>query len=122
MTPEVNNNDSNEEPVKHKRRVRYKGSHPRQFNEKYKELNSEKYPEDIKIMPGHGPLSNMDDLVEYHTMLVETTQIVQKQMNAGTTLDEIQTLGLPERWQKWEGALIDESTWIQIVHTSLSLN
>jgi hypothetical protein len=43
-------------------------------------------------------------------------------MNAGTTLDEIQTLGLPERWQKWEGVLIDESTWIQIVHTSLSLN
>ena len=80
------------------------------------------YPEDIKIIPGHGPLSNMDDLVEYHTMLVETTKIIQKQMNAGTTFDEIQALGLPERWQKWEGAWVDEATWIQIVHTSLSLN
>ena len=28
---------------KHKRRVRYKGTHPRRFEEKYKELNPEKY-------------------------------------------------------------------------------
>lgn len=32
----------------HKRRVRYKGTHPRQFNEKYKELNPEKYKEDVE--------------------------------------------------------------------------
>jgi len=29
------------DPVKPKRRVRYKGTHPRHFEEKYKELNSE---------------------------------------------------------------------------------
>lgn len=27
----------------HKRRVRYKGTHPKRFEEKYKELNPEKY-------------------------------------------------------------------------------
>ncbi len=31
------------EPLPHKRRVRYKGTHPRRFEEKYKELNPEKY-------------------------------------------------------------------------------
>lgn len=31
----------------HKRRVRYKGTHPRNFQEKYKELNPEKYQEDV---------------------------------------------------------------------------
>jgi 16S rRNA (cytosine1402-N4)-methyltransferase len=36
---------------KPKRRVRYKGTHPRKFHEKYKELNPEKYSEDVvKIM------------------------------------------------------------------------
>lgn len=36
---------------KPKRRPRYKGTHPRQFHEKYKELNPERYAEDIaKIM------------------------------------------------------------------------
>ena len=32
----------------HKRRVRYKGTHPRHYNEKYKELNPEKYGETIE--------------------------------------------------------------------------
>lgn len=31
----------------HKRRVRYKGTHPRKFEEKYKELNPEKYAETV---------------------------------------------------------------------------
>lgn len=31
----------------HKRRVRYKGTHPKDFKEKYKELNPEKYPETV---------------------------------------------------------------------------
>ena len=32
----------------HKRRVRYKGTHPRKFEEKYKELNPEKYSADVE--------------------------------------------------------------------------
>ena len=32
----------------HKRRVRYKGTHPRRFEEKYKELNPEKYGKDVE--------------------------------------------------------------------------
>jgi len=31
----------------HKRRVRYKGTHPRSYQEKYKELNPEKYRDDV---------------------------------------------------------------------------
>lgn len=31
----------------HKRRVRYAGKHPRRFEDKYKELNPEKYPETV---------------------------------------------------------------------------
>ncbi|MCI8327698.1 MAG: 16S rRNA (cytosine(1402)-N(4))-methyltransferase RsmH [Lachnospiraceae bacterium] len=37
-----------EEARKYKRRVRYKGTHPRRYEEKYKELNPEKYREDIQ--------------------------------------------------------------------------
>ncbi len=32
----------------HKRRVRYKGTHPRNYQEKYKELNPEKYRDDVE--------------------------------------------------------------------------
>ena len=35
----------------HKRRVRYKGTHPKNYKDKYKELNPEKYKDDVeKIM------------------------------------------------------------------------
>lgn len=40
------NNETNQQP--HKRRVRYKGTHPRNFDEKYKELNPEKYRDTIE--------------------------------------------------------------------------
>ena len=41
----------------HKRRVRYKGTHPRKFEEKYKELNPEKYQDTIQhvIRKGNTP-------------------------------------------------------------------
>lgn len=38
----------------HKRRVRYKGTHPRKFQDKYKELAPEKYEDDVKAIIEHG--------------------------------------------------------------------
>lgn len=42
----------------HKRRVRYKGTHPRNYKERYKELQPEKYPETIEkiIRKGSTPV------------------------------------------------------------------
>lgn len=42
------------EEQQHKRRVRYKGTHPRNFNEKYKELQPEKYQDTIEKVIGKG--------------------------------------------------------------------
>ena len=44
MSPD---NTLDEKEPKHQRRPRYKGTHPRNFKEKYKELNPEKYADDI---------------------------------------------------------------------------
>ena len=38
----------------HKRRVRYKGTHPRNYHEKYKELNPEKYQSDVEAIIQNG--------------------------------------------------------------------
>jgi 16S rRNA (cytosine1402-N4)-methyltransferase len=42
------------EQQQHKRRPRYKGTHPRRFEEKYKELNPEKYREDVDKIISQG--------------------------------------------------------------------
>lgn len=46
-----------DEPKQHKRRIRYSGTHPKTFAEKYKELNPEKYQDDIEKIKqrGHTP-------------------------------------------------------------------
>ena len=46
---EIKQNIENQitEEVPHKRRKRYSGTHPKKFSEKYKELNPEKYKEDV---------------------------------------------------------------------------
>lgn len=44
-------------PTTYKRRVRYSGTHPKRFEEKYKELNPEKYAADVQhiLDKGHTP-------------------------------------------------------------------
>lgn len=53
---EMLNRDLNErnEEQPHKRRVRYKGTHPRKFSEKYKEHNPEKYADTIEKVISKG--------------------------------------------------------------------
>jgi 16S rRNA (cytosine1402-N4)-methyltransferase len=50
-------NTLDEKEPKHQRRTRYKGTHPKNYKEKYKELNPEKYTEDIAkiIQKGNTP-------------------------------------------------------------------
>src|SRR6266480_712241 len=45
-----------------------------------------KVPPDAKIIPGHGPLSGLRELKEFHDMLVETSGIVGKAIAERKTL------------------------------------
>jgi cyclase len=44
---------------------------------------------DAKVVPGHGPLSTVDDLKNYITMLKETTSIVSDGIKKGITLEQL---------------------------------
>src|SRR5262249_29947927 len=46
-------------------------------------------PADAKLIPGHGPLSTVKELKEFHEMLVETSGIVEKAIAAGKTLEQV---------------------------------
>jgi cyclase len=79
-----------------------------------------KLPADVKLIPGHGPISTLDDLKKYHRMLSETTDVVRKKMAAGKTLDQIKQEGLPEEWKPWGTGFIKTDMWIETIHRSLS--
>lgn len=80
----------------------------------------ERLPEDVKIISGHGPLSDAGGLKAYHTMMVETVAIIREKMEAGKSLEEIQAEGLPEKFAEWGGGFISTKRWIQIVYRSYS--
>jgi glyoxylase-like metal-dependent hydrolase (beta-lactamase superfamily II) len=77
-------------------------------------------PANVKIIPGHGPLSGLDDLKKYHRMLTETTAYVKKQIDAGKKVEAIQAAGLPEEWKEWGSGFIKTDRWIATIHESLT--
>ena len=79
-----------------------------------------KIPADAKLIPGHGPVSTLDDLKAYHKMLVDSSQIVQDGMKKGKTLDELKALGLPERFKEAGSGFIKTEAWIETVYRSYS--
>lgn len=80
----------------------------------------EKIPAGAKLIPGHGPISTIDDLKAYHRMLVETSDIVRKKIAAKKSLDEIKKEGLPAEWNSWGAGFIKTDLWIELVHRSLT--
>jgi len=79
-----------------------------------------KLPAGVKIIPGHGPLSDVEGLKAFHRMLIETTDIVRKRMAAGKTLEQIKAEGLPAEWKSWGTGFINTDRWIELVYNSLS--
>jgi cyclase len=79
-----------------------------------------KLPADVKIIPGHGPLSSLDDLKQYHRMLTETMSVVQKKMAEGKTVDQIKSEGLPDEWKEWGTGFIKTDMWLETIYRSLS--
>jgi cyclase len=79
-----------------------------------------KIPPGAKLIPGHGPLSTIEDLMNYHNMLVTTSDIVRQKIAAGKTLDQIKTEGLPDTWKSWGTGFIKTDLWLEIVYRSLT--
>ena len=77
-------------------------------------------PADAKLIPGHGPLATVTDLKTFHQLLVETSQIVQDEMKAGKSLDEIKKNGLPEKYKEAGSGFIKTDMWLDIVYRSYS--
>ena len=78
-------------------------------------------PHDIKIIPGHGPLTNMGELHRLYQMLEETINVVAEQYEQGLSLDAIQAKGLPATYDDWGYGYMDAPGWIAMIYTSLEI-
>ena len=76
-------------------------------------------PEDVKLIPGHGPLAGLAELKAFRNMLVESADFVRKQMKAGRTLDGIKATALPASLEPWAKGFMKGPQWLELVYRSL---
>lgn len=74
-----------------------------------------KIPADAKIIPGHGKLGTVEDLKNFHAMLLETTSLVKQGIAAGKSLADLKTAGLPEKFQSYGTGFIKTDRWIETI-------
>lgn len=77
-------------------------------------------PADVKIIPGHGPISNLDDVRAYVKMLKETRAAVQGALDKKMTLDQMKENKVLDPWKKYSGKFISEDAFLETLFNSLS--
>lgn len=77
-------------------------------------------PADVKIIPGHGPVSSIDDVKAYLSMLKDTRAVVAKALQNGQTLDQMKQAKLLDPWKKYNGDFINEDAFLETLYNSLS--
>ena len=79
-----------------------------------------KLPADVKVIPGHGPVSTLEDLKRFVTMLKETRAVAQKAVKAGKTLEQLKQAKILAPWQKFSGPFISTDAFIETLFNDLS--
>ena len=77
-------------------------------------------PSDVKIIPGHGLVSTLDDVRAYLTMLKETRTVVEKALKEGKTLDQMKQGKLLTPWKKYSGDFVNEDAFLETLYNSLT--
>ncbi len=79
-----------------------------------------KLPTDVKVIPGHGTISNLDDVRKFVDMIKETRSVVEKAIKAGETLDQMKQEKILEAWKNWSGDFISSDAFIETLYNDLT--
>ncbi len=81
---------------------------------------SSELPPDVKVIPGHGPISNLDDVRRFTTMLKDTKTVVEKGIHQGKSIDQLKQENVLAPWQKWSGDFITTEQWLVTLYNDLT--
>jgi glyoxylase-like metal-dependent hydrolase (beta-lactamase superfamily II) len=77
-------------------------------------------PPNVKVIPGHGPLSTMDDLKKFEAMLRGTSAVVAAAMKQGKTLDQMKQEKVLANYADWGKGFIKPEVFTEILYNDLS--
>jgi glyoxylase-like metal-dependent hydrolase (beta-lactamase superfamily II) len=80
-------------------------------------------PPDVKVIPGHGQLSTLEEVREYSTMLKGTSAAVQAAIKQGKTVDQMKKEKILAKWdEKYGKGNITPDIFIDTIYNSLTNN
>ncbi len=78
-------------------------------------------PPDVKVIPGHGDLSNLDEVRDYIKMLQDTSAVVQKAIDSGQSVDQMKQQKILAPWdKKYASKFITADIFIETLYNSLT--
>jgi len=77
-------------------------------------------PENVKIIPGHGPLASKDDLRKFLTLLKETTAAVQAGIAQGKTPEQLKQEKVLAKWDSFGKSFINTDVYTEVLYDSLT--
>jgi cyclase len=77
-------------------------------------------PDDVKLIPGHGPLGTKDDLRKFVQMLKGTSAAVEAGIKQGKTLDQLKQEKVLAKWDSWGKGFINTDLFTEILYDSLT--
>ncbi|WP_448211457.1 MBL fold metallo-hydrolase [Colwellia sp. MEBiC06753] len=72
-----------------------------------------RYPDDVVIIPGHGKLSDKKGYQAFATMIEESIALVEQQLKAGKSEQEILAQGIHEKYKHLSWSFINEEKWLK---------
>lgn len=77
-------------------------------------------PADVKIIPGHGPVSNLDDVRAFVKMLKDTRAVVVAALKKKMTMAQMKEKKILDPWKKYSGEFISEDAFVETLYNSLT--
>ena len=76
---------------------------------------------ETKIIPGHGTLSNKEELMEYREVITTIYDRVKKAIASDMTLEEIKASNLTKEWdEEWGTGFINPERFMDILYSDLT--
>jgi cyclase len=76
-------------------------------------------PQDVKVIPGHGNLSTLDDVRNFTKMVEDTFNLVADQVKQGKTADQVKQARVLAAYSKYSGDFVNTDRWIDTICTEL---
>ena len=79
------------------------------------------FPDDVRIIAGHGKDFTKNDLSDYYNMLNETIDIIKSAKDSGKSLSQMKAENILKEFEFYSGFFEDITTeyWIEIVYNTL---